>query len=138
MANIIGPAQTIGWLLIYLTYDFFAEIARTFAVVKCKRTVKHCKSDIEGINSVQTKVMESEPKKMSARTKTIYKSFSLRETPAEDINSTPIEEKGQHLGSRKIASDVGGLFGVKPLLSTEDMAVTDPAIQYKGVIDHLK
>ena len=110
-----------------------------FAVVKCKRTVKHCKSDIEGINSVQTKVMESEPKKMSARPKTIYKSFSLRETPAEDINSTPIEEiKSQHLGSRKIASDVGGLFGVKLLLLTEDMTVKNPAIQYKGVIDHLK
>ena len=51
--------------------------------------------------------MESEPKKintsdlLSARPKTMYKSFSLRETPAEDINSTPIEEKSQHLGSRK-------------------------------------
>ena len=89
--------------------------------------------------------MESEPKEKStlpltATRKSIYRSFSLDlgETSAEDVNPTPIAEKSQHLGSREIVSDVGGLFGVKPLLLSEDTTVTDPAIQYKGVIDHLK
>ena len=86
--------------------------------------------------------MESELKEKStlpltARRKSIYKSFSLN-LGETSVNPTPIAEKSQHLGSREIVSDVGGLFGVKPLLLSEDTTVTDPAIQYKGVIDHLK